>query len=60
MDPMLSWKVIESQSYVSVFNQALCGLVVLGLIGFDKPVEGLIGIGFSLSSINLPEVFLGL
>ena len=60
MRPVLGWKVIEGQQDLSVFGQTLGRFWILSLIGFNKPVKGLIGIGFGLGSIDLPQGSFGL
>jgi hypothetical protein len=53
--PMLSGEIEEGEQDIPVFGQTLGGLRILGLVGLDEPVEGLMGLGFGVGSINLPE-----
>ena len=59
MLPVLGWKVIECKQDVSVLSKHSLASGYLALIGFEEAIEGLIRIGFSLRSIDLPQPGLG-
>ena len=51
--PMLSWEFEECHEFGPIFLQAQRRLGILGLIGFDEQIEGLLRILFGL---GLPDV----
>ena len=51
--PMLGREVEECHEFFSIFLQAQCRLGILGFIGFDEQLEGLLRIFFGL---GLPDV----
>ena len=57
---MLGWEVEECHELGPVFLQAQRRLWVLGLVGFDKQIEGLFRIVFGLGLPNVVDRDLGL
>jgi len=57
---MLSWEVEERHEFGSIFLQAQRRLGILGLIGFDEQIEGLLRILFGLGLPNVVDRGFGL
>jgi hypothetical protein len=53
MFPMLGGEIVEGEQCLTVFAQALDGLLVFDAIGFDKPIECSLGV---LPGLRHPDV----
>ena len=53
--PMLGWKVEEGHEFLTVLLQAQRCFGILGFIGFDEQIEGLLRIFFGLSLPNVVD-----
>ena len=58
--PMLSWEVEERHEFGSIFLQAQRRLGILGLVGFDEQIQGLLRILFGLGLPNVVDRGFGL
>ena len=58
--PVLGWEVEECHEFLTVLLQAQCRLGILGFIGFDEQIKGLLGTLFGLSLPDVVDRRLGL
>src|SRR5690349_19393117 len=59
VNPVLSREVVEGQQLLTIFLEALRRLGVLGLIGLDEKVEGLVSMRTRVGHPDLMELLFG-